>query len=162
MVGNGVGGQQPRVMSGMQSISTIVVPVSGAGWLQRMCADASQDLEYGRGVVHIIDKFPTLPPSALEILSPLGLTATEGALGKAMKLESQLPKNNVTFLFPVMQHSKLLDLRSRICPRRNRAVSWAVTSSRRSSIIYLHLATYLRQLSSWRTYISSPSTTISF
>lgn len=83
-----------------------------------MCADVSQDLEYGRGVVHIIDKFLTIPASALEILSPLSLTATEGTLGKAMKLELQLPKTNLT-LFPAMQHSKLLDLRSRTRPRRN-------------------------------------------
>jgi hypothetical protein len=61
-----------------------------------VCANAPQDLQYDGGIVHIIDKFLTIPPSALEILSPLGLTAAEAVLTKATKLESQLLKTDVT------------------------------------------------------------------
>jgi uncharacterized surface protein with fasciclin (FAS1) repeats len=73
--------------------------VSGE-WLQRVCANASQDLQYDGGIVHILDKFLTIPPSALEILSPLSLTAAEAALTKATKLESQLLKTDVTLFVP--------------------------------------------------------------
>lgn len=45
---------------------------------QVVVGNGSQDLQYDGGIVHIIDKFLTIPPSALEILSPLGLTAAEG------------------------------------------------------------------------------------
>lgn len=65
-----------------------------------MCANASQGLQYDGGIVHILDKFLTIPPSALEILSPLSLTAAEAALTKATKLESQLPKTDVTLFVP--------------------------------------------------------------
>jgi uncharacterized surface protein with fasciclin (FAS1) repeats len=59
-----------------------------------------QDLEYEGGIVHIVDEFLTIPPSVLELLELLGLTAAQGALTKATDLRSELPNTNLTLFVP--------------------------------------------------------------
>lgn len=59
-----------------------------------------QDLEYDGGILHIVDNFLTIPPSVVEVLGPLGLTAAEGALTTATNLGSELRNTTLTLFVP--------------------------------------------------------------